>query len=266
VTFDRYDAYSIVVPSDPRLAGGGGYTLSGLYDPKAQFGTANYVTLEDEAHRRTVRWQGVDVNFTARMKNGLVIRGGWVQASTLTDICNTIVDNPEGLRTCRSTTPLAINGKGAVAYTTPKLFGKPALEGFVVSTVINARPLNTKVANYLVPNSVVQTALGRVPTGATVTNGVAQGTVTKNILTTDELMYPTFLDTQWDADLRVSRVVRLAGVRLDLGVDLFNVLNLSSVTSRDTTFTPTGVLANNWLRAQSVESARFAKFYVQFDF
>jgi len=49
-------------------------------------------------------------------------------------------------------------------------------------------------------------------------------------------------------------------------VDIFNVLNLSSVTSRDTTFTPTGVLANNWQRAQSVESARFAKFYVQFDF
>jgi hypothetical protein len=69
-------------------------------------------------------------------------------ASTLTDTCNTIVDNPEGLRTCRNITPWAINAKGSVAYTTPKLFGQSALEGFVVSTVINARPLNAKAANY----------------------------------------------------------------------------------------------------------------------
>ena len=46
------------------------------------------------------------------------------------------------------------------------------------------------------PNSVVQTALGRVPTGATVVGGVAQGTVTKNILTNDELIHQENLDTQ----------------------------------------------------------------------
>ena len=54
--------------------------------------------------------------------------------------------------------------------------------------------------------------------------------------------------------------------RLDFGVDVFNFLNLSSVTSRDTTFTATGALANSWQRPLAVESARFAKFYVQFDF
>ena len=134
-----------------------------MYDPKAQFGAQNYTTLEDEAHRRTVVWQGVDVNFTARMHNGLIIRGGWVMATTLTDTCNIVVDNPEGLRTCRNITPLAVNAKGSVAYTTPKLFGQSALEGFVVSTVINARPLNAKAANYLVANSVIQSSLGRAP-------------------------------------------------------------------------------------------------------
>ena len=59
---------------------------------------------------------------------------------------------------------------------------------------------------------------------------------------------------------------RFAQRRLDLGVDVFNFLNFSSVTSRDLAFAVTGANANNWLRPQSVESARFAKFYVQFDF
>ncbi|MEP7305009.1 MAG: hypothetical protein ABJA98_05785 [Acidobacteriota bacterium] len=43
-------------------------------------------------------------------------------------------------------------------------------------------------------------------------------------------------------------------------------MNLVSVTSPDTTFTPTGVLAANWQRARAVESARFATFYIQCDF
>jgi hypothetical protein len=265
VTPDQFDQYSIIAPVDSRLPDGGGYTITGLYDPKASFGTANYITLEDEAHRRTVRWQGVDINVTARMHNGLIMRGGWVQASTLTDICNTIVDNPEGLRTCRTITPWAANAKFSAIYTTPKIFGLAALERISLSGVLNARPLNVKAANYNVPNSQIQASLGRPPTGSTTTNGIANGSTAKNILT-DELVNQTFVDTQWNADLRVSKIFKIGDRRLDAGVDVYNFLNFSSITSRDFAFTNTGTTAPNYLRPLSIETARFAKVYFQFDF
>ena len=221
------------------------------------------MTRETEANRRTVRWHGYDVNVTARMRSGLILRGGWVQASTLTDTCKTVVDNPEGLRTCRSITPWAVNAKFSASYTTPRIFDSPLLEDFTTAVVVNARPLTTLAANWQIRNTYIRdsSTLGRLPTGA-----LANGTTTKNVLPTEDLINQDFLDTQWNADLRVSRIFRFAHRRLDVGVDVFNFLNLSSVTSRDLTLNADTALWVNWQRPLTVETARFAKFYVQFDF
>jgi hypothetical protein len=266
VTFDTYQPYSITAPLDPRLDGGGGYQIDGLYDPRTTLSTLNYLTLEDEAHHRTVKWQGLDINLTARMTNGLIMRGGFVQASTLTDTCKTVVDNPEVLRTCHNETPFATNMKFSAIYTTPKVFGKDWTDGFVTSVIVNTRPQNAKSAQYAVPNSQLQAALGRAPTGSTVTNGVAQGNTTKDILQGDDLNSSPYLDYQWNADLRVSKVLRIMNKRLDVGVDVFNFLNIAAITGRDTAFTTTGVNTANWQRPTAVQSARFAKVYFQFDF
>ena len=47
---------------------------------------------------------------------------------------------------------------------------------------------------------------------------------------------------------------------------MFNFLNIAAITGRDTNFNITGLNPNNWQRPLHVQSARFAKFYVQFDF
>ena len=54
--------------------------------------------------------------------------------------------------------------------------------------------------------------------------------------------------------------------RLDLGVDVFNFLNIDSITGRDTAFNVTGPNTSNWQRPTQIQSARFSKFYFQFDF
>jgi hypothetical protein len=250
------------VPLDPRLPGGGGYTIDDLYDPRVLLSTASYTTRETDENRRTVRWHGYDVNVTARMRSGLILRGGWVQASTRTDTCKTVVDNPEGLRTCRSITPWAVNAKFSAIYTTPASLG-PIFQDFTSSFVLNARPLTTLAANWQVRNSYIRdnSTLGRLPTG-----GLANGTTTKNVLPTENLIDQEFMDTQWNADLRVSRNFRFAHRKLDVGVDVFNFLNLSSVTTRDLTLNADTALWGSWQRPLTVETARFAKFYVQFDF
>ncbi len=61
-------------------------------------------------------------------------------------------------------------------------------------------------------------------------------------------------------------LVRITTRRLDLGVDLFNFLNIDSITGRDTAFNITSPNQSNWLRPTQIQSARFAKFYVQLDF
>ena len=64
----------------------------------------------------------------------------------------------------------------------------------------------------------------------------------------------------------VDHVLRFRGHRLDLGIDLYNFLNIDSVTSRDVNFNTSGVNQANWQRPLEVQAARFAKFYLQYDF
>jgi len=60
-------------------------------------------------------------------------------------------------------------------------------------------------------------------------------------------------------DLRVSKLLRLAGTRARLNVDVYNALNSSAVLAQNDTF-------GDWQRPTEILIARFVKFSVQFDF
>jgi hypothetical protein len=56
-----FDPFRITAPVDPRLPGGGGYVISGLYDLKPEkFGVAadNILTRADKFGRQIRRWNG----------------------------------------------------------------------------------------------------------------------------------------------------------------------------------------------------------------
>jgi hypothetical protein len=75
---DDFDFFAITVPSDPRLPGGG-YTLDGFRAIKeSAFGrpSNDLNTLAKKYGSRTEHWDGVDVNFNARMANGLMLQLG----------------------------------------------------------------------------------------------------------------------------------------------------------------------------------------------
>ena len=78
VTAADFDQFSVTAPSDPRLPGGGNYTVSGLYDVKpALFGvTDNFITYSDKYGKQYQRFNGVDITASARPRNGLTIQGG----------------------------------------------------------------------------------------------------------------------------------------------------------------------------------------------
>src|SRR4030095_6142527 len=70
-----FDPFSITVPTDPRLPGGGGNTISGLYDLKPSvFGrpSNNKITLAKNYGKQIEHWNGVDVTLQARLKSLLL--------------------------------------------------------------------------------------------------------------------------------------------------------------------------------------------------
>ena len=74
----------------------------------------------------------------------------------------------------------------------------------------------------------MQTLLGRLPAGAT----AAQNT-TVNLLAPSEL-YP--LERRTEVDIRLAKILRFGGRRLDVGFDLYNLFNSNTTTAYDQTY------------------------------
>jgi hypothetical protein len=105
--------------------------------------------------------------------------------------------------------------------------------------------------NYQLPNTVVQQYLGRLPAGA-----LASGTTTVNLLVPSAL-YP--LERRTQIDVRLAKIVRLGARRLDVGVDLYNLINANTTTSFDQTY----LYSNNgagWLNPTAIMAPRLARF------
>ncbi len=131
VTDDRavgpsdYDTFSITAPVDPRLPGGGGYVIAGLYDLKpAKFGVPadNVLTSTDNYGKQIHHWNGVDVSVNARLSGSLLLNGGVSTGRNTTDNCEAVakVDNPSPLY-CHQQEKLRTQVKFLGVYTVPRI-------------------------------------------------------------------------------------------------------------------------------------------------
>ena len=81
-----FEPYCVTSPRDPRLPGGGGQQICGLYDiVPTKFGVAtnNIVTFVDKlGGKQTEVFNGVDVAFNARLSSGLFVTGGVATGNT----------------------------------------------------------------------------------------------------------------------------------------------------------------------------------------
>ena len=122
----------------------------------------------------------------------------------------------------------------------------------MAGTVLS-RPGPAKAANVQVPAATIAASLGRPVSGN-------PSTVTINLFDTNEAFYPQ----STVVDMRVSKILRFGGLRANLGVDIYNLLN----SSAGQTFNNTYSVANpaTWGTPTSILPARFAKLALQFDF
>ena len=258
-----FDQFSVVAPSDPRLPGGGGYTVNGLYNVKPdKFSVApnQLRTYAPDYGEISQVYNGIDVNVNARMRNGLQLQAGTSTGERVTDYCEVRGLLPEqtgGFSTgsevtayspvnpyCHVAPGNTTRFTGAGSYTVPKI-------DVLLAATFQSSPAEPLRADWTVSSAVVQQWLGR-PLAGNAPN------VTVNLLAPDQMRGARVNQL----DFRVGKVLRFGGQRATLSLDLFNALNADTVLTYNQAFTPGG----NWLVPQTVLTARTAKVTVQYDF
>jgi hypothetical protein len=253
-----YDAWTIAAPQDDRLPGGGGYPVT-IYTATAAasaLAAQNYVTFEtDFGPARTHYWQGVDLTLRARLAGSVTLQGGTSTGRTLIDTCATEVkiDSPDP-RGCRNEEPYQTTLRGLASYTLPKV------DVLVSGTVRSQPPAPINGATWNVPNTLVQSLLGRLPPG-----GLAGGNTGVQLLdVSDHRLYADNRRTQ--IDMRFAKILRFGRTRTDIGVDLYNLLNSNYALSYETTYSYTQPNGGTWLNPTSILSPRFARFNVTINY
>jgi hypothetical protein len=261
LTADDFDTYSIVAPSDPRLPGGGGYTIGGLRDLKpSSFGRAadNRITFSDEFGRQIQHWNGIDATVNARVSGGVLLQGGVSTGRTTTDNCEIVEKLPEALFAgtvltvananvwlpqdyCHQESAFLTQLKFLGAYTIPRIDVR-------LSGSLQSIPGPEVLANFVATNAIVSPSLGRPLSG-----GAANVTVA---IVEPGTVYGERLN---QLDLRVSKLVRFGMQRASLNLDIFNALNGNAVLQQSNTF-------GNWQQPQGVLVGRAFKMSVQYDF
>jgi hypothetical protein len=251
-----FDTFSVTAPTDSRLPGGGGYTLTGLYDVSdAKFGVTDNILTGANAFGggQAERWTGYDVNLNVRAA-GLTWRGGVSTGRRTEDACALKQQLPE-LNTDRptraggATNPWCLQRenfltqfKFLATYVIPRW-------DVLVSGTFQSTPGPELAANWNVTNAQIATSLGRNLSGGK--RNVRVNLVEPGTLHGDRIN---------QLDLRVAKVLTFGRTRTNVGVDLFNATNSDKPTRYITTF------GSRWLRPRGILAARFFKLSAQIDF
>ena len=260
--------FSVVAPADPRLPGGGGYTVSGLYDvaPDKSGQVSNLIADASKYGTWYQYFNAVDATFNLRATRGFTAAGGTSTGQTVADNCDMRAHLPEVATTTTGTSAFGAGLIGSalspvspychVAYGIQTQFrglasyDLPAI-GVQLSATFQSKPGALLASNYAVPNSAAALSLGRNLSGNApnvTVNLVAPGTL--------------YGDRVNQLDVRAAKIIRLGHARTALAVEIYNALNSSAVLSYNNAFAPGGT----WLQPIAVLTPRFFKISADVDF
>ena len=117
-------------------------------------------------------------------------------------------------------------------------------------------------ASWAVPNSLILASLGRLPPG-----GALTGNTTVNILDSEHRVFADNRRTQ--IDMRFTKIFRFAGRRVDLGIDLGNLLNTNYVTAYENDYQFSAgneAQGGTWGEPTAIYGPRFARWNLTVDF
>lgn len=246
-----YTPYSITAPLDPRLPGGGGYPVSGLYDivPTLSGQIDNLTTLANKYGQWSQNFDGVGITLSVRTRGGLTFQGGTNTGRTVVDACDVRANLPELNATvgaglagslvnltspyCQVNYSWLTQVRGLATYTIPKV-------DMQVSSVFQSKPGALLAANYDVPAATITQSLGRPPSGNVTF-------VTVNLVEPGTL----YGDRINQLDFRIAKLLRFSSKRAMVGLDIYNALNANPILTYNTAFVPNGP----WLQPRSFAGA-----------
>jgi hypothetical protein len=263
---EDYDTWEVPIPQHPDLPGGGGTaTFVAITPAGAARGSRTFQTSASNYGDQTAYWHGVDFTGTARLAMGLTLQGGTSTGRGVRDNCDIVAALPETLGSsrvdsCGVTENWATSFRGLASYTVPKadVLVSASMRS-IVTTPGGGVGTNgaSLAANYLLPNTVVQQFLGRLPA-----NALATGTTTVNLLRPGELYT---LDRVNLVDMRFAKIIRFGGRRADVGVDLYNLFNSNVTTAYQQTYEQRNN-GETWLRPTGIAAPRLARFHMTLSF
>jgi hypothetical protein len=260
-----FTSFSVPAPVDPRLPGGGGYTVSGFYNinpDKVSVVPNNYFTLSDNYGDQIQHWNGGDFTINARPHRGLTLQGGVSTGRQETDVCAVIAGMPDGsiARTfggaaenvaltapyCHQKDAFLTDAKLIGTYTVPKV-------DVIVSGLFYSRPGPALSANKVFLNSEVAPSLGR-PLSANAQN------ITLNLVRPGSL----YGDRRNQIDLRLTKGLKFQQLRAGVNFELYNLLNANAVLTENATYRDATL--TGWRIPTSIMPPRFFKLSLQLDF
>jgi Carboxypeptidase regulatory-like domain len=262
-----FSQYCITAPMDPRLPGGGGNPICGLYDinPLLFGQTQNLITFASNFGNQTEIYNGVDLTVNAHFAHGALVSGGvnignqnnsQVNGSGAaiahTNNCF-VVDSPQQAGRGLTTNPVADAGSCDVrpGYTTQlKVVGSYTLRWDVAASVsFQSLPGPVLAAAYPATTAEIAPSLGRPLAGGT-------KTATIQLLTPFSELGPRINQT----DVRLAKTFRMGTTRIKGMFDVYNLLNSSAVLQNNINW------GSNWLQPTVILNGRLAKFGVQLEF
>ena len=261
-----YTPFFVTAPVDPRLPNGGGYQVNGLFDviPTKVGQIDNYMTFDTDFGEWYQNYNGVQLNVTARPRNGMTLQGGFSTGNTVRDVCAIRDVNPEftfvtpanasgpgnvyaspTFPHCHTETGWVLRATGLGAYTIPKV-------DVLVSGTFRSEQGAPLSANLVVPNAAVAPILGR-----NLSAGVNSNVVVNLISPGD-----VYGDRVNEFDIRVAKILRFGRTRTNVGFDIYNVFNVNPAL----TYNPAYSAALPFPRPTTVLTPRLVKLSAQIDF
>ncbi len=272
---DDFVEYTVTVPEDDRLPGGGGYPLTLVDITPEAFGRIqnNFKTNTDALGGESEMWHGIDLSMTARLDQ-VLLQGGVATGRRITDYCGLQAQQPEILWGSFSSYPASRAGRGS----TGQLAGIAGSRGYLlakeycraadnwltnislsgsytfpyeidVSAAFFSRPGPRREAIYRVPSADVMAALGRP--------ALVPGGVSMNILPPGTV----FGDRLNQLDLRFAKVVDFGiGGNVRASFDIYNLFNANAVSREQAGF------GAAYLTPIGVQPGRLAKVSFQYNF
>jgi hypothetical protein len=159
-----------------------------------------------------------------------------------------VVDSPQQLYQCDVNPPYQQRFKMSGSYPLPW--------DVQVAAVFQTIPSVNYGAALSVSSAAIAPSLGRPLAGNT-------SSVTIQLLPP----FAQYVDDRINQfDLRFTKIFRFKGTRIQGNFDIYNLLNLSTVTGTNNTYQASQPNGGTWLQPTQVLDARLLKFSAQFDF